>query len=867
MHVVFLTWKDVAHRLAGGSEILIDRLATGLHERGHQVTVVSAGPVGEHPYRIIDAGGRYQQYLTDPLLVHRAVGDHDVVVDVCNGVPFFSPLWSRKPVVALVNHIHYGMWREWFSPATAWVGATLETKVMPRLYRNRRIVAVSESTARALESLGVDPSHISVVHNGVDLHDDLERELATRSPEPAFIAVGRLVPHKRFDLMLRAWRAVREDLGEGVLHIVGDGPLRESLESNAPPGTRFHGHITDDERDELLTRSWALIQPSRLEGWGLVVMEAAACSTPTIGFRVPGTRDAVVHEESGILVRSEGELVERWTDFARDAEQRRLLAKGAGERAANFGWEHTYERFEAVLIEAIAEGRARTSTPSGQLSSSPRTARRIDRARRGVDERLELVRLFRREKHDPEPFYRALAQRSIRDLPYDLDGARILDLGSGPGHFTESLRSCGAEVVPVELDALALAGAGEAPDGAVQADATVLPFADGTFDGVYCSNMLEHTPVVAPVIAEIGRVLRPGGWAWVSWTNWYSPWGGHEIVPFHYLGPRLGLRVWRRLFGEPRKNVPFDALWPTHIRDVLATVDADTSLVRRDVFPRYWPTQRWITRVPGLREVLTWNCVILLERTAEDRAPLPFDTTSPRALARRGLRRIRRALGSDPRLLPIVLRATPLGMTRRITPETDLVIEGFPRSGNTFAHFASKLAEPDAEIISRVHTPSQVIAAVQRRVPTLLVIRDPVDTIASMTVAAPHVPLTSSLEEYIHHHELVLAHVDQLVVATFDEVTSDFDAVIDELNERYGLGFRPFGHTPEREREVFELIERHHKEHWGDDRAALPVPDADRRDLTRRVRRELERPEFDSLVAEARTVFEALAAHSITHRR
>lgn len=864
MHVVFLTWKDVAHPLAGGSEILVDHLATGLYQRGHQVTVISAGPVGDHPYRIIDAGGRYQQYLTDPLLVRREVGHHDVVVDVCNGMPFFSPVWSRKPVVALVNHIHFGMWREWFSPATAWFGATVETRVMPRLYRNRRIVVVSESTARAVESLGVDRSHISVVHNGVDLRDDLERDLSVRSAEPMFTAVGRLVPHKRFDLMLRAWSAVRSELGEGLLHVVGDGPLRDSLERQAPEGTIFHGHISDRERDVLLTRSWGLIQPSRLEGWGLVVMEAAACGTPTIGFRVPGTRDAVVHEETGILVRSEQELVERWIDFARDSEQRRLLAKGAGERADEFSWSRTYEEFEGVLEQAIGEAAARTSLRRARDRNS--SASRATAARRGVEERLELLRLFRHEKHDPEPFYRALSVRSIRDLPYDLEGARVLDLGSGPGHFTEALRSRGAEVVPVELDALALAAAGNAPAGAAQADATRLPFADGTFDGVYCSNMLEHTPAVAPVLAEIGRVLRTGGWAWISWTNWYSPWGGHEIVPFHYLGPKLGLRVWRRLFGEPRKNVPFEELWPTHINRVLDLVDQEPSLLRQDVFPRYWPSQRWITAVPGVREVITWNCVVLVERTGRTDLPLPFDTTSPYALMRRGMRRIWRVLGTRPGLLPIVLRATPLGTTRQITPTTDLVVEGFPRSGNTFAHFAAALAEPEAQIVSRVHTPSQVIQAVRRRVPTLLVVRDPIDTIASMTVAASHVPPRSSLEEYIHHHEALLPLVDHVVVATFDEVVTDFDSVIDALNKRFDLGFRRFGHTPARTAAVFESIEAHHEDTWGDDRSALPVPDDERRELTLRVRAELESSRYDSLVAEARTVYEALAAHSITHR-
>jgi len=149
----------------------------------------------------------------------------------------------------------------------------------------------------------------------------------------------------------------------------------------------------------------------------------------------------------------------------------------------------------------------------------------------------------------------------------------------------------------------------------MEADATRLPFTSGCFDGVFCSNMLEHTPAPTEVIAEIARVLRPGGWGWISWTNWYSPWGGHAITPLHYLGPRLGLRVWRTLFGEPKgKNLPDKSLWPTFIGRMLEAVGNQPGLRLVDALPRYYPSQRWIVRVPGLREVATWNCVLVVER-------------------------------------------------------------------------------------------------------------------------------------------------------------------------------------------------------------------------------------------------------------
>jgi SAM-dependent methyltransferase len=169
-------------------------------------------------------------------------------------------------------------------------------------------------------------------------------------------------------------------------------------------------------------------------------------------------------------------------------------------------------------------------------------------------------------------------------------------------------------VLPVDLDRSEFDLPGGPPGGHVLADATRLPVPSGVLDGVFCSNMLEHTPEPGAVLGELERVLKPGGWAWVSWTPWFSPWGGHEITPFQYLGPRWGLAVHRRLRGEPRKNVPGQALFPVHVGQVLAAVRRRPGLRLMDAVPRYWPRQRWILRVPGLRELATWNCVLLLTR-------------------------------------------------------------------------------------------------------------------------------------------------------------------------------------------------------------------------------------------------------------
>jgi SAM-dependent methyltransferase len=190
---------------------------------------------------------------------------------------------------------------------------------------------------------------------------------------------------------------------------------------------------------------------------------------------------------------------------------------------------------------------------------------------------------------------------------------RVLDLGCGRGELGHALAHAGARVVAIDLDADNCAHARCGGSTVARADGRRLPFPAATFHGVVCSNLLEHTPTPERILDEIARVTRPGGWAWISWTNWYSPWGGHLISPWHYLGPRVGARAHRRLFGHPARTVPFESLWPTHIGAMLRDVEARPFRVL-DVVARYYPSQRWVTRLPLVREVATWNCLLLLER-------------------------------------------------------------------------------------------------------------------------------------------------------------------------------------------------------------------------------------------------------------
>jgi glycosyltransferase involved in cell wall biosynthesis len=354
VRIAFMSWRDLANDLAGGSEIFVDRLAVRLMDMGHEVAHLCGGPVGERPYPVIDLGGTFTQYTRAPFVHHRTVRDWDLLVDTENGLPYFSPLWRRKPILAFVHHVHSDQWDQRFPPALAAVGRFTEAKIMPLVYRRVPFVAVSPSTASALADIGVDRSRIHLLHPGVDPPAIANVE---RSEDPLFVCAGRLMPHKRVDLLLRVWERVRPVVG-GRLIVIGEGPERTSLEALAGDGVEFAGRVDEEKKWLLLSQAWGLVHPARHEGWGIVITEAALVGTPSIGFGVPGVRDAIVDGESGILVESKDDLVRRWIELATDTTMRSRLSEGARRHGTNFGWDQVARDF-AVIATNVVESAAR----------------------------------------------------------------------------------------------------------------------------------------------------------------------------------------------------------------------------------------------------------------------------------------------------------------------------------------------------------------------------------------------------------------------------------------------------------------------------------------------------------------------------
>jgi SAM-dependent methyltransferase len=229
-----------------------------------------------------------------------------------------------------------------------------------------------------------------------------------------------------------------------------------------------------------------------------------------------------------------------------------------------------------------------------------------------------LLRSFRTESADPAGYYSSLAGDTIRQLGQyaDLNGRIVVDVGGGPGFFVRELRGAGARAFCVDTDSGELAAQGRPESGSALGSALSLPLASGAVDVCFSSNVLEHVPDWRAMMAEMVRVTRPGGIIFVAFTNWLSPWGGHETSPWHYLGGERAAARYQRRHGRPPKNRYGHSLHPVSVAAALAWARSADAAVLVDAVPRYLPAwTRPLLRVGVLREFLTWNLLLVLRRT------------------------------------------------------------------------------------------------------------------------------------------------------------------------------------------------------------------------------------------------------------
>jgi glycosyltransferase involved in cell wall biosynthesis len=367
--VLVLNERDLRHPKAGGAETHVFEIMSRLAKEGWRISLFASGFPGAPPRELVDGvevrrfGALARYYPSVALACARATraGRFDVVVECLNKMPFFAPVYSAAPVLALCHHL-FGetAFRQvaWPIAAAVWSAERL----IPLVYRRQRFLAISESSRDDLVRRGVPAERIDVSYCGI-------RRPAPTLPLPALgerprsvSYVGRLEPYKGIDVLLRAAARLLPHFPDLELVLIGRGSARARLEALAgelglAPRTRFVGFVTDDERDALLARSRVCVCPSEKEGWGLTVIEANAVGTPVVASDAPGLRESVRSGETGFLVRVgdvEG-FADRIGALLRADEAAEGMAAAALAWSRRFDWDRASDEMAAAIAAARAE--------------------------------------------------------------------------------------------------------------------------------------------------------------------------------------------------------------------------------------------------------------------------------------------------------------------------------------------------------------------------------------------------------------------------------------------------------------------------------------------------------------------------------
>jgi glycosyltransferase involved in cell wall biosynthesis len=363
LHILVLVDRDWTHPQGGGNGTNLYGQVSRWVAWGHRVTIVTGSYPGAKPVErlapnlvVHRKGGRASVFARAFWTVRRGVGrDADVVLEVINGITFLTPLWLRKPRVALVHHVHDDLYVNEFGRLGYLLFWALEALPMRYLYRHAPFLTISRSARGDLIRVGIPADHITVAYLGVE-PEAFRR--GRRAEEPRLLYLGRLKAYKRIENVLDVLEAVPN----ATLDIAGDGDHREDLEAEIErrglsARVTMHGFVDEEKKTELYGQAWIALTASSSEGWSLTVMEAALCGTPSAALAVGGLAESIVDGETGVVAHDPDELSRRVREVIDNPELRERLGDEAERRARTFTWDRPAEANLEVLQREAGAGR------------------------------------------------------------------------------------------------------------------------------------------------------------------------------------------------------------------------------------------------------------------------------------------------------------------------------------------------------------------------------------------------------------------------------------------------------------------------------------------------------------------------------
>lgn len=370
LNILILSWRGPKHPNAGGAEISTHEHVKAWVKAGHSVTLFTSYYQGAKKEELVD-GVKIIRSGQQDLGVHIEVfkwycfkkhSKFDLVIDQFHGIPFFTPIFVRVKKLAFIHEVAKEVWKlnQWPNPLNfmvAILGGLIEPLIF-KLYKKVPFMTVSESTKNDLVLWGIPKQNINIIHNGITIPNISSK----KAEKKTVVYLGALAKDKGIETALVSFNYLQKRFKEDIqFWIIGRGEekylrfLKSQAVSLGLENTKFWGYVDEIKKFELLGSGHVLINPSIREGWGLVVIEAAAMGTPTIAFNVPGLRDSIINGKTGILVNelSPGVQAEKIAELLDDKMRLSQISKKAISWSKNFSWEKSTAA-SLRLIEEIS---------------------------------------------------------------------------------------------------------------------------------------------------------------------------------------------------------------------------------------------------------------------------------------------------------------------------------------------------------------------------------------------------------------------------------------------------------------------------------------------------------------------------------
>lgn len=365
MRILIFNWRDIKHEWAGGSEVYIFELAKRWVKMGHSVTLFCGQDVrGKLPdeeiiqgIKVVRKGGMFSIYMWAAwYYFKRFRKECDIVVDVQNGIPFFTVLYSLKTKLAIVYHVHgKQFFVELPFPLNA-VGFFTEKYLFPLFYRGIKIMAISQTTKTDLVRLGFKKKNIEIVYCGID--GNRPNKPGKKFSAPTILYLGRIKKYKRVDLLIKIMPEILKIVPNAHLLIAGWGTEGTSvtdisMRSGNRRKVKIIGPVSEKEKRYLLSRSWVFVNPSIGEGWGISIIEANLHGTPAVAFDVAGLSESIKNGVTGILVKNEKDLVGSICKVLSDKKLREKLSKNALAWSSQFNWDTAASQSIKIMKQTV----------------------------------------------------------------------------------------------------------------------------------------------------------------------------------------------------------------------------------------------------------------------------------------------------------------------------------------------------------------------------------------------------------------------------------------------------------------------------------------------------------------------------------